>query len=647
MFDGLSKIYNFKMNDTYFQTEETKIYNKKLNENIINVYKKLVIKDKDKYILTDNIYISDTLNNYNIDDFLNKVFKNDKGYISLCKSDLIHIGIFLNNIDIKNYSQRLNCLITYITLYSEKLNKRIDKYLLKYITIRRQVFFKIIERIVISINQYGSNPFFNQPKYLLKEMKETTDRLCDYFYLNTNETKQLYSRSDSIGLWKGMYYEDKIGLNGLIHSRDLDSSYLRFKSIVNNINDNYMKSSEKSFHINQMVYCGNYDINSNVFASIISKPNNEWSPLDIIIMANFLYNNGIIMTGWKFYENEKYYLLINNESTDLTTYDFLFRNKKERKKNIELIRSLIILNNKKLILSTNNYNNITYKQLLFGNLADNSILYNRKYYNNKNISNILDQLNEIFKYLYQIHDHNSYDISSIYYFNEMISYNTIEKSTNEKEELVIKSVSLAAYSPERIQSNYYYFNDTLFKKPFNVSLLYTNFKKFIDAYQNQKELLLVTNLNEEISKSIKFVNFTEDQQLPQKLPQEQQLPQKLPQEQQLPQKLQQQGHDQQLPQKLQQRHDQQLPQKLQQRQDQQTPQKQEQQSPQRQEQLLQQKLKQRREQLLSQKLQQKQKPAIISPKELQQKQQKTVIQLGFFDKYLKYKKKYLELNKLI
>lgn len=487
MFDGLSKIYNFEMEGS----DEDII-------NYISIYKKLVTKVGDEYILGKEINIIGDIN-INLDLFLNKVFDNNLKFIKQCRSDLIHIGKFLNNINMENYKETLYSLLNYIILYSENLNKNLSLDLLNYITIRRKVFFNMLRSIV----EFYQKKINKNPKYVNIKNEDFVNKnlifLSDNFHKDLSPNKIYNDENKSIGKWDH-FYQNRLKLGPIIHTKPLDSSYLRFKSIINNINDKYMKNSEKSFHINQMVYCGNYDINSNVFASIISKSDDKWSPLDIIIMANFLYKNKISVNGWNFNKKEEYYLLKGN---DITTYEELLNKKNVRDENIVLIRSLIIENKDKIIESTDEYNNLTYNQLLYGKLANYTILYDPLYYENPNIINIINQLEKIFNYLFRkdLHINDSYDESSIYYFNEMISYPTNEIII-ENEKSVIRSKSLANYPTYRIQSNSYIFNDTTYKKPFNVDLLYNNFLIFIEAYRNKK-LLLITNIEEEINKSIK------------------------------------------------------------------------------------------------------------------------------------------------
>lgn len=335
MFDGLSKTFNLRFTEIEFHI---------LSLIGIELHKSMITDNNISLNLKYNSIIKDLL-----DLKLLKIIFSDEELL-LYTNDIKHIINYLKKIDISQFKSIMSqsSLLTYLLFYSTILkdivkdDSKITKFIYDYLIKRKKIYdilLIISKYIFIHIKEW------NQSKYQLFYQDEIK-KIIDKKYNNT-EFNHLNP------LWPKEY--------NIICNKDCvrDSSFIRFKNISSNINNNYIPYEDKKMFALQSLYCGNTNIESNFFAILLSKNIETYTEIDLINLINFLFNNDIKIPNWE--KKDDLYVLVGRTLTG--TYQILFHNKNNIKlKIINNIIDLIVINQEKLKRNvlTNDYNNINY-----------------------------------------------------------------------------------------------------------------------------------------------------------------------------------------------------------------------------------------------------------------------------------------------
>jgi hypothetical protein len=455
MFDGQTKIFNLEFQDEDIPRSIVII--------LIDLYKSMIINDNIALRLT---FLYKTYNFDLLD--LQSLIKYFSKYLVQFLDDLKHIITFLKNIDLeKNFQKNssLSSILTYLMTYSNKLEKTINDNIKDYLLIRKKIFEVLLN---ISIYIFNKIDDWKQPEFVLfyETVKEyifsKSSTKNDIYTINyfKDYKKKISVSSVSITPIMPQYY---YACNKDCHS---DSSFIRYKDIRNNINLNYIPHIYKKLYASQILYCGDININSNIFATLLSQDPKTYLSIDIINLVNFLFNNKIIIPGWE--KRDKFYLLKGTQLSG-TLKELSQDNIKTR-----IIQEIIYnIQSSGRFLKKNPINNIKYFDIIFGTSYRDEI---RRKYNIEIFKLMVKQIEVIFRMNYE--GANDYQISSLFYIEDLIAANILKEH-------------IAYYK----MFGYYYLIDK------NISRFKSNLDK-CKSISNIDNIIMKDNLNLEIDNFI-------------------------------------------------------------------------------------------------------------------------------------------------
>lgn len=517
MFDGLTKTFNININNEYFKIFE----HIRTNDYIKNTYG--LNRDEQKTIFNDtlNIIVRSLKQCRNVGYNLQVENRNINllahffgDMVTQATSDLDYICNFYKDEDTSAFELYTITNYDFILSYSSIWNKNIlrdtsGRYTIyKDYLINRYKFFSFLccyANIVTFANAYISNTDNQDSEYIyilinIMLISVIDNGLNDVslsynnsghidkitfkcVYANINEKVPYFFQYAfdvyyNINVWKPFFF--------LNTERVPDSSFLRFNKLSLTDDEyygNYITYNNKCYQAHQAFYGGMYNLDVPVILSILIKERDKLTPDDILMMINYLYHNhDDKFTDFKYITNEqgKRIVLKNtrDDNLELNTYNYIQQN---RESIITKIIDIVIPLKEEIKSHNTRDGNITSLYESWGM----TLKAHDKFFNEKFLVTLTLLISDICTI--NDEDTNLYKLSSLYYLQELIGFNLSSTLLNKgkfEHKQNIQDIVL-------FKNIYQYGTDNYIIRYMTISQLNNNYNEFM---ANKDKLLGIDNI---------------------------------------------------------------------------------------------------------------------------------------------------------